>query len=508
MATATAKPRATKPAALKAQAGPGRPAAPRAEDARISANGLATVRPNVPVVKNNRAFSTWDSRYCTYFNNPEYVPDEEKRLMLTDPQIQALLAIRRAAVLIDGVQINPQEGLDEADPRYAKSKELADFWRWTFCNTANSFHGALFQLLQADWWQYVAADLQYREQEWGRYKGKLCLDWMRPLSRYSYRIRLDDYGRVIGLEDTTSSADRAGLAVYPIEKFCFTSFRPDAERPVGTDLCAGVRTPWYMKNQSLPEQLANYAQFGRPSLWATAPSTVREVPLLDADGIPVDPEELVPVETAMKTALQNFSNGSAIVVPFESQLHLLEAQGDGRIWTNATDGFDWQMAVGILGTGNMQMRQKYGSNATAQTGAETVSIPIVSDKTAMADDIKKQLGVPLTHYNYPESYWDCLPTVTLGDARQDWWDGIAKAVLPNSGMTDTGMLTDINRRVGLRVPDPDKRIEPAASQPGAAVPQEPKGTVPDTAGTPQQRAKLHRFLNAFWQAEAAKQEAA
>lgn len=456
----------------------GRPKNP--DPSKVVVGGGAGRDPRVETVSPTDSVLTkhqkdWDVDHRGWFrsgSSSNMVSTCDKQEMLLDYQVSAMLHLRRAWVLQDGVQINPTQGVPQMlkprqiNPKYELAVEAADLCRWMLCNTYDSFHGVLLQLQQCDWWCNVAAELIWREQEWGQYKGKLLLDRMPLYGPQDYAIWRKD-GKVIGLEDlrfpTRTKTDKP--VVYPIEKFALSIFRPDRESIFGTDLARTVYLPYWMKREGQPERLKNLAQFGSPFTYAVAPEgMLQQVPLLDIDGTemkyPVgDPRAgqtimVTPARAMSEGLVQGFVSGGAIVLPGGAKMAMLQAQGDGRIFSMLDKDMNWAIASGILGTGTLTEEQNYGSNATAKTGQQTVNIPILSDRVALADVIKKSICTPAVRYNFSQKYWDVVPTVTCGDPKAPMWESLMTTLLntmPAEMVTEIG--AELSKRVGL--PDVD-----------------------------------------------------
>lgn len=452
----------------------GRPKNP--DPSKIVVGGTSN-RPNVETVAPDSSVMTrsekdWEVDHRGWFsigNRNGHVPACEKQEMLQDYQVAAMLHLRRSWVLQDGVQINPTHGVPQMlgpriiNRKYELAVEAAEFCRWMLCNTYDSFHCVLLQLQQCDWWCNVAVELIWREQEWGQYKGKLMLDRMPLYGPQDYSIWRKD-GKIIGLEDLRlpNRTNPEKPRVYPIEKFALSVFRPDRMNRFGTDLARNVYLPYWMKRECQPERLKNVAQFGSPFTYAVAPEAMlQEVPLLDIDGnsmvYPADhPTKagqtimVTPARAMSEGLVQGFVSGGAIVLPGGAKMGMLQAQGDGRIFSQIDKDMNWAIASGILGTGTLTEEQSYGSNATSKTGKETVNTPILSDKVALSDLIKKSICTPAIRYNFPERYWDVIPTVTCGDPKSAYWEGLMTTMMntmPVEMATEIG--AELSRKVGI-----------------------------------------------------------
>lgn len=439
-----------------------------------SAPRVTAADPRAQALQSPNSYS-WSttSRGWLCFDGFGNVSGEEKREMLLDAQVSALLHLRRSWVLQDGVQIRPTEGVEpmkayrQINEKYERAVKAANMCRWMLCNTQDSFHDTLMQWQHADWWRNQASELIWRDQEWGDYSGKLMLDRMPVYGPESYLIWRKQ-GQIIGLESLLDNQGEYPPKVWAIEKFALHRFRPDSRYVLGSDLANIASMAHWMKRESQPERIKNMMQFGSPYTYATAPeNSVVPVPLLDAGEnemrYPTGHAKagqvimVSPARAMQENLKEGFASGGQGVFPGGVKVGLLQAQGDGKIFSDIARDMNWELAVAILGTGTLTQEQNYGSNATAKTGSETVNTPILSDKTALADVIKKSLCVPCVRYNLPKSYWDVVPTVTCGDPKANLWQSLLTTLMnamPVEQAIEIG--GELARRNGLTSGDFDR----------------------------------------------------
>lgn len=465
----------------------------------VGANAPATsqVDPRASVIERDKnklyPWSTSDNGWLN-FDNTGCLSAAEKLEMLCDPQVAAMVHLRRSWVLMDGVQIKPTEGVEpmskprQINRKYERAVIAAEMCRWMLCNTEDSFHGALMELQHADWWRNQACELVWRDQSWGEYSGKLMLDRMPVYGPQDYMIWRKD-GRIIGLESRHEwQRDPSKPKVYPIEKFALHRFRPSRRNVFGDELAKIANLPHWMKKEGQPQRMMNLFQFGSPYTYAIAPeNSVSEVPLLDANDVqmtyPVgharagEPIYVPPARALKETLGESLGNGGFGVLPGTSKVGLLQAQGNGTIFSEFDRDMNWELAVAILGTGTLTQEQNYGSNATAKTGKDTVNTPILSDKTALAEVIKKSFCQPAVRYNLPFLYWDVVPTVTCGDPGKDVWATLLTTLM-NAMPTEMAIEIggELARRNGLTDLDFVRLRELADSG------ELPIGTVPNSNG--------------------------
>ena len=423
-------------------------------------NGASGANPKAAVLARANNWNT-DGRGFLLFDNwgdtgTGFITDEDKFLMLTDPQVYAALRIRRAAVTFEGVQVLPT--YQRGEPGYEKSREIADGFRWALGEIEWGLHFVLEQLLEHDWWKHTAGELIQTERT---YDGKqfACFD-IDPHGPWDYTVWKKGH-KLLGLQPNGGeNSDK----VYGAEKFIWLPFRPNSRHWCGTDLAGVTWTDFYMKNVNRPENLKYMTQFSGPSWVGTAPEDVqgdvvllsdkkdawgRPIPLKDQNG----QEILVSPQQAMISGLQNFQGaGSGTVIPPRAKLALMEAQGDGRIFVTFDDARDWQIMVAILGTGNMTGRAKYGSNASAQTGQTAVEKPANTDAQILANVLRQKVARLWVKWNYGEKHLDKVPRILMGG--DDYLESVFMSVIANSEYgQDERFLEELASRIGAPIPD-------------------------------------------------------
>lgn len=480
-------------------------AIPTADDARVEApervspdraalNGgaaMVEVKPTAAVLgTSGRSWSLaglWTNLDNYIANAATDISLEERRLILRDPQVSSQLVIRRNAVLIDGIQIMPSA--DESDATaYAIAKENADFCKYIFENLPGGLFQRLLELEQRDVLCNTAADVRWVEKDYGqKYKGKLVIKSMPVFAPTAY-TPWEDAGEIIGLQPNDSPKLADGKPrVYGMDKFAFLSFRPEAGRPYGTDLIPAIYMPWKKKVEGHPLEMMYMDLFSNPSLAGFAPEDATQgvkvptgrvidgVPeyVLDGSGNPIT----ISPQEAMQMGLQNFAgSGSSMTFPPKSKLQMIEAQGDGRIFTGFFDKENWEIMVAINGTGNMTGRAKYGSNATAQTGEEAVYLTGWGERYQVAAMIKS-ICERAIKWNFPERNRDFIPIVTCGDPASEGLWALLRAIAANMAGAEL-LIPEICRRVGFKAPEMAELKEAAK----ATLPGTVRGSTPNGQG--------------------------
>jgi hypothetical protein len=439
--------------------------------------------------------SPWQSKYGSpnllpppleLGNAPWNMPEDLKWAMLRDPQVFAGYMLWKTAILVDGVQIHPNANIKKGSKRFELAREIAAFCLWNLNNMRGGIHSKLLQLLDSCIQGQKAASQVYRLQNSKRLReyfpnlptgNVLTLDYLRVMPNDSYRIRTDDFGVVVGLQDVNSSGEKD---IYPISKFTHCVFRPYDDHPLGTNILWPAYMPWYEKQQIAPERLANMTQFGSPSFVGITPEGINSVAMLDqygqpmiVDGRPVE----IPINAHMMQALQNFQgNGNATVIPYGGDLRKIEAANGGEIFRFYSDDKNLEIMKAMFFTANWTEQTKNPSSAQSKAGQGIGAFSIQDGKYNLADAVEESLLYNMTVMNYGEENEDLVPDIAFGTSRQETVSlANAVAALWSTGFFDNTQRVQLCKDLGLPEPDPDQPpINPN-------TPNKPTGNV-DPAG--------------------------
>lgn len=453
------------------------------------APGTSKVKPEIDVIKPNKP---WVGAYASgnallpsplaVRNRPWELPEDIRWMMLRDSQVFAGYMLWKTAVLVDGIQVYPSSNTKDSNGKPSKTREkiavmLAEALLWNLNNVRGGLHVKLLQLLDCCVWGYKAASQVYREQKIGRWKGKLVLDRLRVMANEDYNIRTNQFGDVVGLQPANESGDDN---IYAIRKFLYACFRPYNDHPLGTDILWPAYEPFYNKKMMAPERLANATQFGSPSFWTAAPENVETVKILDQFGQPVkrpaqlpngEPDPLagqayeIPINMHLLAGLKGFEgNGSAIVLPYGSELHTIEPKGKGETFKFINDDSDLAIIKSMFFTSTWTEQEKNGSKAKNQQGASISMCSLMDGKKMLSDIIEEYVAENIIAFNEwdgisGEELLDLVPEVTFGNIEAGALSSIFNSIaaLWSTGFFDDSQRADICRKLALPMPDPNQK---------------------------------------------------
>lgn len=301
--------------------------------------------------------------------------------MQRDAQVQACLTIKKLAVLSKGWQVHPASD----DPR---AVEVADFVRFALEDMRGAVLDVLFDALDALAKGFSVMEINYRVIDRPPYRGMLGLASIKAKDPSTFVFDTDEFMNVRGLRRTgdprvSGSARGANL---PPEKFVVYSHMPRYESPYGTsDLRAAYKHYW--SKDVLTRFLNLYLEkYGSP----TAKGSYRR-------GTPKTAQD------ELLRVLDKIQQETAIVIPEDVQVELLEAQRGGEAgYLQAIEYHDRQIAKAILCQTLMtEEGMRVGSFALARVHLDVLKMCLAKLKRDLEESVmREQVIRRLVDYNF------------------------------------------------------------------------------------------------------------
>lgn len=417
--------------------------------------------------------------------------------MLQDPQVEACVTVFKASILETGPAISPAVA-DDGDPDYELAKEICDQAVRMISEMGGSFNDALWNLLDCCAKGNKVAEQTYR---FGKAikdgRPLLLLDKLKVKPRHATLFAVDAYGNVIGLlvRQPGQSEPIQGQIIYRDaqstywrlvgkEKFVIASFRPNDGDPRGTSILRPAYSPWWLKQQVIPEYLRYLSQFAGPSLVGkVAPNAT---PITD----PNNPAATLTPQQVMYAALQAFRNGTVIAIDNGAEVQPIVMQGEGAAFLRALDRADQQITKAILTQELATEEGQHMARAAAEVHQDVLDTLVREAKLGLQDMLRSQLFRPWVILNWGDQAGHLAPIADLGATEQRdqpaKWQGAA--ALMNAGYFTEDQLQDMDRDLG--VPIRKKRTAlgwlkaTAKSQPARGGPAAPEPAPQDQAEEP------------------------
>ena len=308
--------------------------------------------------------------------------------MQRDAQVQACLMIKKFAVLSRGWDVHPASS-DPADV------QVADFVRWTLDDMRGSILDVLYNVLDALAKGFSVLEINYKVIESGPHRGMLGLTSIKSKDPSTFAFDTDEYMNIKSLK--RSGFGTASEDDLPPEKFIVYSYLPRYESPYGqSDLRAAYKHFW--SKDVLTRFLNLYLEkYGSP----TAKGSYKR-------GTPrAAQEELLKV-------LDKIQQETAIVIPDDVQIDLLEAQRGGEAgYLSALEFHDKQIAKAILCQTLMTDEgTRVGSFALAKVHMDVLKMCLQKLKRDLEETVmREQVIRRLVDYNFNVSAY---PSFSLG----------------------------------------------------------------------------------------------
>jgi hypothetical protein len=441
--------------------------------------------------------------------------------MLLDPQVAANVAILKASILEDGVNLAPAIE-DQDDDRYELAVQIRDVARRMFARMTTPLDDVLWNMLDATWAGNKVAEQVFELQrvEVGsadspEKKELLQLKALKPKPRQAVVFVVDAFMNVLGFLGAvpgtlTPPAIGAVLEpnspqILPRDKFAVLSWHPVDGDPRGTSVLRPAYKPWWRKQQLEPEYLRYLTQFASPSVWATPPPDeegVSDEPTdsignpVDANGNPVDSDDVdgLPDEELSKydellALLLALKNSSAMVVPPGTEVHFVELQGDGLPFIRSFDQCDAQITKAILTQSLATEEGQHQSRAASQVHQDVLDTLVRQGKRALVRMLSEDILRPWVARNFGDDAGESLvPIPTLGTTESQDQPTLMTAVagLMRANYFHPSQLPHVDELLGLPVRDLTQAAETlAASGPAPGEPSAPAGGQAEGEGTPE-----------------------
>ena len=309
--------------------------------------------------------------------------------MQRDAQVQACLTIKKFAVLSRGWEVHPASN-------HPIDMNVADFVRFVLEDMRGSILDVLFNTLDALAKGFSVMELNYRIIDKEPYRGMVGLTSIKSKDPSTFAFDVDEFMNVKALKRTGWTVSKEAEALPP-EKFVIYSHMPRYESPYGTsDLRAAYKHFW--SKDVLTRFLNLYLEkYGSP----TAKGSYKR-------GTPkVAQEELLKV-------LDKIQQETAIVIPDDVQVQLLEAQRGGEAgYLHAIEFHDKQIAKAILAQTLMTDEgMRVGSFALAKVHLDVLKMCLKKIKRDLEETVmREQVIRRLVDCNFNVNAY---PTFSLG----------------------------------------------------------------------------------------------
>lgn len=413
------------------------------------------------------------------------------RQMLKDPDVNAAMAILKASILEDGLQLAPAVE-DQQQRGYKRAILIRDLAEQMFERMTTPINTVLWNMLDA-----LAYGNKVAEQvsEWQPHKGQrlLMLKSIKPKPSSQVAFVVDPYLNVLGLlgaapgDPSMASGtiiNPQASRILPLDKFCILTSRPEDCDPRGTSLLRPAYDPWWKKRQLGPEYLRYLSQFASPSLWATPPEYAEAGPSSDpfGDASPdADPDaEAPPTPTEeLLATLVEYRNGYVMVVPPGTQVHTVELAGDGQAFISALRLYSAQIIKAVLTQQLATEEGEHQARSAAGVHQDVLDTIVRQGKQSVLEMVSNQILVPWVRRNWgDQAAEDLVPVPSLGTTEHQDVPATMTAVaaLMRAAFFHSSQLPAIDEMLGLPVRDwsqPNLLQPPASPAPGE--PSSPDG---------------------------------
>ena len=349
--------------------------------------------------------------------------------MQKDAQVLSCLNTKKFAVLSEGWDVLPASD-EPADV------EIAGFVKFCLDDMRGSVQDMLFKVLDALAKGFSICEINYKVIADGRYAGMIGLDSVKSKDPSGFGFDLDEFLNIRGLV----LAGPGSKADLPAEKFIIYTYMPGYELPHGQSDLRAAYKHWWSKDVILKFWNMYLEKFGMP----TAKGAYRR-------GMPKDQQD------DLLRVLDKIQQETAIVVPEDVQIELLEAQRGGDAgYREAVEFHNKQIAKAILGqTLTSDEGTREGTHALAQVHMDVLSFYLQKLKRDLEETVmREQLIRRLVDFNFGPGSAGILPAGGRRDGGATGYPRFALGRLDRRNLEQVGTL--ISDLVQGKVISPDE----------------------------------------------------
>lgn len=410
------------------------------------------------------------------------------RRMLMDSEVDASVD-----VLIQSCSSQPVcavPSLEQDDPDYELSKELADFVNWVFGECKIDVWRK-DQIRKCLVFGNAVTEIDWDTQATGEWKDHFYICKLRGQRPEDYGFITDRWGTIYGVAPIGQamgmqfplsniiplSADQILTRLpgaVPRFKLAIWTWEQNGVDPRGTSILVPAYIPWWSKQRAIEEWSCWLGRYSQPSLWATPGPDAIPICITHPDGS----QTITQPTEALLQALLNFKSASVLALPFGSKVELLSVAGGAGPFIESISTFNREITRGILGQHLATSEGENQSRAAADVHAIILRQFINSIRRYIADMIMIDIVKPVVQANYGD-VGRLMPTVGLGDG-DGWLPTVTEvAVLMQAGYFSQDQLAKIDKILGFPVRETMAPAGPAAA---AAYYRDKTDDVPAPAG--------------------------
>lgn len=363
--------------------------------------------------------AAWDAVFRQAFRMPPYNPDdllstrgiETYDRMMADAQVRASINTKRYALLARPWQVYPSIR-DRVHPGYCAACEARDFVEDALRGlrgpdgSTREFRHTLFEMMSAFYRGFSLAEMIWRVEERGRWRGKFTLGAIKFKNPKQIGFDLDEY---LNVRAVTSVTPTGGMVSVPRDKCLLYIYNQRDELPYGDSDLRAVYKHYLSKTRIIEFWNLRLQRFGIPFAFASVGSGT------DAQS------------TRVKEILRDFQQESSAVFPMSVRPELLEPRSDtGDPFLGALEWHNQQIAIGILlQTLTSGEGRRTGSMALGRVHFDILLFALECVKQDIEAAVNAQIVRPLVDYNFGHGLY---PEFSLGNLDEKDLEKLAQAM--------------------------------------------------------------------------------
>jgi hypothetical protein len=373
-------------------------------------------------------------------------------LMMYDPAVSCAVALWKAGVMSDGLQLSPGLKYDPGEVRskrakkadYKLAEEICDAAKRSLDCLEDPVDQTIDEFLDCFVYGSSLGEQTFREAEEGPDKGKWVHNSLVPKPRWAWSFLVDRFNKVVAIRGWNGE----GWVDLDRDRFAVMSWKPKHRDPRGRSGLRAAYTPWNEKLQKYPDFGEFLHKFAEPSIAVTASPDAQPLLEMDDDGTTIIQKSVLDV---LEEALEAYRGRSYLALPPGATAQVLEGHTDGAAYHGAFDRWDMEIFRSILFGSRPVQEAQYGSKADSDSGLGLISMAFQQGRAAPSRAIQRDVLRPFVRANWGRDVAARMtPVAGFGSPTSIHGDLLkAYAAAYQTGFLDEAQLPVIWDRLGL-----------------------------------------------------------
>lgn len=386
---------------------------------------------------------------------------KEIEAMMKDYEVESALGVLVAAATAKEGQVVSCV-TDEDDLDYAMASMLTDYIMEVISNMQPNLKALQRVMLESALaYGSSVAEIQKSAIGYGDFQGLTTIDIVRTTNLSETSLVLDKFDRIVGILPNVNNRSypvdsfipfiEAGKeeqllkSVLPRHKFVVMTWNEGAGDPRGKSILRAAYEPWLCKWDAAYMMKIWLEKFSSASIIGNLPENASPTCEEDEDGNLINCDDPAADFLMM---LQQFQSNSAIAIPHDANVNIVQAAGDVQSFLTVIAWADKAITRGILKQNLATQEGEHQARAASETHKDILSLYILCLKALISETFERDLFRPLIERHFPK-HAHLTPQYDLGLGSGFPLTAQDIAALITVGFIDPSQYADLDKRLDL-----------------------------------------------------------